>query len=294
MYPGEPDVAMFTTQMQTLATDFRVLALAEALRQQADGSLPVGAVAVTFDDGFADNVTVALPVLRRLGVPATFFIASGFLGDGYMFNNAVIEACRQAPEGSWPTGTVEFGVVPMGRAVSRVEVTEYMIAKMKYLEASRRRDLAYQLLESASARMPQGLMMSHEQLRELHGAGMTIGGHTRSHPILNGLGDRAAEEEIAGGRADLEGIIGAPVSLFAYPNGRPGKDYGPRDVALVRSLGFQAAVTTAWGYSDKRTDPCQVPRVGSWDRTAWRFSARLVVARALARGSVCGVTPQQA
>ena len=63
------------------------------------GSLPARALAITFDDGYADNATVALPILRRLGLPATFFVATGFLDGGRMWNDTVIEAVRGAPGG---------------------------------------------------------------------------------------------------------------------------------------------------------------------------------------------------
>jgi peptidoglycan/xylan/chitin deacetylase (PgdA/CDA1 family) len=116
---------------------------------------------------------------------------------------------------------------------------------------------------------------------------MDIGGHTRSHPILAGLSDVEAEREIAGSKADLEDLTGAPVDLFAYPNGRPDRDYGPRDVALARRVGFRAAMSTAWGFADQRSDRYQIPRVGSWGESAWRFSARLTLARAGSRGASC-------
>ncbi len=291
MYPYEPDAMTFRRQMQALAADFRVLALSEALRLQQQGRLPAQAVAVTFDDGFADNATEALPILRELGLPATFFVASGYLGGGFMFNDAVIEACRQAPAGPWATGTTRFGDLHLNSPDSRRQAAFDMIDGLKYEDAGLRRECAHQLLESARAKMPGGLMMTHEQVRGLRAAGMEIGGHTRSHPILARIDDRTAEQEIAGCRSDLADISGGPVELFAYPNGRPGRDYGPRDVALVRRAGYRAAVSTAWGFADRRTDPLQVPRVGSWGSSMWRYSGRLALARARSRGAACAAPP---
>lgn len=287
MYPTAPDAAGFRRAMRTLAEDFTVLPLAEGLRLQAAGRLPARSVAVTFDDGFADNATEALPVLREFGLPATFFIATGYLGDGYMFNNAVIEACRAAPAGTWETGTAEFGVVPAGPPASRPALAARMIARLKYEDPAQRRDCAEQLLASAGARPPRGLMMSRAQVCALHAAGMDIGGHTVSHPILARLPDAAAEREIRGSRAELEALIGAPVTLFAYPNGQPDGDYTARDVALVRAAGFAAAVTTAPGCASAAGDRFQVPRIGAWGRDAWRFSVRLAAARAGAPGRTC-------
>ena len=66
------------------------------------------------------------------------------------------------------------------------------------------------------------------------------------------------------------------MGLFAYPNGKPGEDYLPRDVALVRELGFDAAVSTAWGASGHGSDPFQLQRFTPWDRTKARFGLRLL------------------
>jgi hypothetical protein len=77
------------------------------------------------------------------------------------------------------------------------------------------------------------------------------------------------------------------VTLFAYPNGEPGRDYGARDVTLVRRLGFRAAVSTAWGFADPHSDSLQLPRVGSWGASAWRYSARIALARRGPRGATC-------
>ncbi len=287
MFPDEPDARMFREQMTVLAEDFRVLPLGEALSLQGRGKLPARSVAVTFDDGFADNATEALPILRDLGLPATFFIATGYLDGGFMFNDAIIEACRQASAGLWQTGTTWFGDLQLDSLDSRRRTALAMIDRLKYEDAGLRFDVARQLLESARATMPAGLMMTFAQVRELHAAGMEIGGHTRSHPILARLDERQAAFEIAAGREDLLGISGGPVELFAYPNGRPGRDYGARDVELVRRAGFRGAVTTAWGYADSDTDPLQIPRVGTWGNSRWRFSARLVLARARSRGATC-------
>lgn len=287
MYPHEPDVAAFRGQMQALRQDFRVLDLGEALQRLARGRLPARAVAVTFDDGFADNLTQALPVLREQGLTATFFIATGYLGHGCMFNDAVIEACRRAPAGVWATGTPEFGDLVVESPATRPLLAERIIARIKYAEAGRRAECAAELLASAGASAPRGLMMSHDQLRQLHAAGMAVGAHTRNHPILARLDDGAAEREIAVGRAELRDLTGARIELFAYPNGRPGQDYGARDVALVRKLGFTGAVSTARGFADRSSDPLQVPRVGNWGSSLWRFSGRLALARARARGQDC-------
>lgn len=104
---------------------------------------------------------------------------------------------------------------------------------------------------------------------------MKIGGHTVTHPILARLDRQTALREIADGKARLEEIIGDRVDVFAYPSGRPGRDYTVDHPQMVRSCGFRTAVSTAWGVATQGADPLQLPRFTPWDRSRWRFGMRL-------------------
>jgi len=138
------------------------------------------------------------------------------------------------------------------------------------------RDAAVQrVAEICGAQLPTNLMMTSAQLRELRAAGMLIGGHTCSHPILTQIDDVSAREQICGGKQRLESILGEPVTLFAYPNGKPQQDYGARHADMVRAAGFSAAVTTAPGMARWDADTFQLPRFTPWDRTPLRFGLRL-------------------
>ncbi len=105
---------------------------------------------------------------------------------------------------------------------------------------------------------------------------MTIGGHTVNHPILTRLAQNEAKREIVSGKALLESLIGARLSLFAYPNGKPGKDYGPEHVAMVRQAGFSAAVSTAWGAARSASDIFQLARFTPWDPRPARFMLQML------------------
>ena len=276
LLPGEPDADRFRWQMELLAKYCHPLPLEEAVTRLRAGTLPSRAVCVTFDDGYADNATVALPILHETGVPATFFIATGYLNGGIMFNDVVIEVVRRVP-----TGMVDFAEEGSGvrRIVSdadRVSVYTDLIQRLKYLPLKERSARAAALAERLGVRTPDDLMMTTEQLRGLAASGMEIGGHTHSHPILTRVDHATARREMQEGKERLERLLGHPVKLFAFPNGRPGKDFEAEHVNMVRECGFEAAVTTAWGTAGRESDLFQLPRFTPWDKTPLRFGLRLV------------------
>ena len=276
MYPGEPDAGVFGRYMTALRDSFNVVGLAEGVAMLAEGRLPPRAVAITFDDGFADTYHVALPVLRSLRLDATVFVATDFLDGGCMFNDAVIEACRHAPLARWRTGIDEIGDVEIGSEQRRAAVAAGLVKQLRYLDPQLRSDYATQLMRSCGTQPPCNLMMTRDEVIALSTAGIEIGAHTASHPILARLSAAEAECEIMSGRASLSQLTGGQIRLFAFPNGKPGIDFTARDVDTVSRLGFQGAVTTAWGCADRSVDRFELPRIGCWGETPMRFSIRLL------------------
>ncbi|PIF13490.1 polysaccharide deacetylase family protein [Janthinobacterium sp. 13] len=277
LFPGEVDAALFQRQLRLLKRFYTPLPLGDAVRRLQDGSLPPHAACITFDDGYADNAQVALPLLQRHGLHATFFIATGYLDGGQMWNDTVIDAVRQAPGAVLDLRAQELGAFPVATLAQRQAAIAALLGRLKYLPFAQRQRLAVQIRRQAGARASAPAMLSTAQLRQLHGAGMTLGGHTASHPILSTLAERAAQLDIANGKQQLESLVQAPVTLFAYPNGKAGRDYGAPHVAMVKRLGFQAAVATDWGVARPGADLdlLQLPRFTPWDRGRLAFLWRM-------------------
>ena len=273
--PGEPTAAEFEAKLRWVKARFNVIPLSEAARGMKTGALPERPLAITFDDGYADNHELALPILAKLGLSATFFVAAGFLDGGRMFNDTVIETLRQARGEVLDLSDLGLGTHAISSGSERGAAVAAILEQLKYLPSKERDVAAGTIAERAGASLPTNLMMTAAQVAALHSAGMEIGGHTVSHPILKEIDMATARREIDDGRKRLESIVGGRVRLFAYPNGRPGRDYQAEHVKLVRELGFEAAVSSAWGAAKPGADPFQIPRFTPWDRLGWRFGLRL-------------------
>lgn len=274
--PGEPTTDEFEQRMQWIKALFNVLPLPEAIERLRSGTLPARPLSITFDDGYADNGSLAAPILHKLGLPATFFVATRYLDGGCMFNDAVIESVRQANGNHLDLSPVGLGLHPVATAADRLATIGRILGRVKAMEIPVRDAIVTRIAELAGARLPSDLMMTRDAVAELDRQGMDIGAHTDSHPILASCDDAIASAEIRRGREQLETIVGHPVTTFAYPNGRPGRDYLRRHVDMARALGFSGAVSTAWGVSRKDSDPYQLPRFTPWDRSAWRYGLRML------------------
>lgn len=275
LFPGEPDVKRFDTQMLWIREWFNVLPLAEGIERLRAGRLPARAAAITFDDGYADNCTIALPILQRVGLPATFFVASGYLNGGRMWNDAIIDVIREAQGSDIDLTSMGLGRYSIDSIEKRREALNSILGKLKHFEPDLRGKTANELAEKFKSYPSKDLMLTSDQVRTLANSGMTIGAHTVKHPILACVDEKTAFAEMSEGKRQLESIIGREVTLFAYPNGKPDSDYTKEHVRLAREVGFSAAVSTGWGAAARDCDLFQIPRFTPWDRSKWRYALRL-------------------
>jgi peptidoglycan/xylan/chitin deacetylase (PgdA/CDA1 family) len=282
LWPDEMHAERFDALLGWVARWFHVLPLDEAIARLQAGSLPARAAALSFDDGYADNHDVALPLLLKHRLPCSFFIATGFLDGGRMWNDSLTESLRATRRpvldlrGLTDAQGADLGPHALPDVAARRQLLMQLIGRVKYLEPQARLACVDAIATRAEVTLPDDLMMRSEQVQALHRAGMQIGAHTVSHPILTTLTPQSAADEMQRSRQTLAALLGAPVSLFAYPNGKPGSDYLPEvHPALVRELGFSGAVSTQWGASRQGDDPFQVKRFTPWDRGRLKFGLRL-------------------
>jgi peptidoglycan/xylan/chitin deacetylase (PgdA/CDA1 family) len=261
------DSETFAWQMRYLARHYRCVSLEEAVRLLAsDRPLPRYMVVVTFDDGFRNNLRYAFPILRRCGVPATFFLTTGHIGQGarLLWTERVGRLLARAATPQ--TLTLPGGTPPLTLSFRTAAERERARALlMKSLKAMSRteRDRAIQHLEE-SLRQEEGAedaaphadryaFLTWGEVVALAQGGAGLGSHTVTHPILTSLDDPDRLDEVVESKRAIERHLGMPCTLFSYPNGME-QDFDERDKANLRKAGFVAAVSQIAGVNDKETD----------------------------------------
>ncbi|MEX2123358.1 MAG: polysaccharide deacetylase family protein [Woeseia sp.] len=269
---GEPDRARFLADLEVIGRVFAVLPLPEAVERLQAGALPARAACITFDDGYANNYEFAAPSLERAGLPASFFIAGDAVDRGVMWNDLIIEGARIRGSNWIVEGLAELDQTPLegddaGKLVTRI------LKLLKYQPLEKRWDLAEAFFRENTGRELPRLMMDRSMVADLARRGFDIGGHTLHHPILKELTDANARTEITGCSRWIEEVTGRAARTFAYPNGIPGRDFGPEHAAMVEEAGFETAVTTRWSVAGPDTERYGIPRIGPW----WRLGSSLAL-----------------
>jgi len=255
--------AAFAQHVEYLTSKYTVVALPEAVRRMQTGKpLPRNAVALTFDDGYADNLAAAR-VLHEHGATATFYITAGCLFGEMPFWPAEIRQliARIGAPAIHLTATGRDISIPCGTRAARQAAARTLARLFKSHPIPVREALREQLREQAGRPVAASPMLTWDQLREMHRLGMTIGAHTVTHPNLPSAGLADATAEIVGSKARLEREIGAEVTMFSYPNGGAERYYTPDLQRVVRDAGYTAATTSFNGFAGPASDPYALERV---------------------------------
>ena len=285
----------FAEHLEALRQHARPMQLRELSRGLGDATLPESAVVVTFDDGYADNLHNAKPLLVRHGVPATVFVTSGFVGHkrefwwdelgrlllrpgvlpdtlslsvvGNMHRWELGEAAHYTREEfRRHRGWRAWKSCPTPRHSLYISLCE-LLRPISEQERQRKLNELRRWVVAVPGRRPRHRPLSAREIDELGQEGLIeVGAHTVTHPILSALPPASQQREIARSKARLEEVCGHPVTSFAYPYGKP-RDYTAKTVDIVRRAGFGCACSTFAGVVGHSSDRFQLPRVyvRNWD-----------------------------
>ena len=273
----------FRDQLRLLSRERDILPLEDFVARLRENRLPRRAVAITFDDGYRDNLVNAAPLLAKFDAPATLFLATGPMREqrGYWWD--LLEAMvldSPAVEGKVRVGAEEvaFRLGPQGGAGPRPKWRAW------HPPRSDREALYYQLWSLIRPRPPgevadimaelatlfphweapeQGPMGSAEVGTLLASSPFTLGCHTVDHPDLPAIHPDLARAQLVDNKAEVEALANRPVTCFAYPYGR----HDEKVVALARDVGFAHACTTTAGPM-RGANPLALPRATAMDRAS--------------------------
>jgi peptidoglycan/xylan/chitin deacetylase (PgdA/CDA1 family) len=253
-------VELFDQLCRHLAQHYTVLPLADLDARRASGS---SSVAITFDDGYADNYRLALPVLRRHGLPATVFITTGCMEGRNLLWTSRLAWTLEHGTAAGDLVSLRDRTLQLSTREDRLHVLEILKQELKALDHVEREEILAELAAAMGGVDFSGLrreMLTWEQLAEMEAAGFIAGAHTISHPILAREPRERVRQEITGSRDELEGRLRRKVDLFAYPNGGP-TDYDEQTIEEVRQAGFRLACTMAFGANNAAVSPFELRRV---------------------------------
>jgi peptidoglycan/xylan/chitin deacetylase (PgdA/CDA1 family) len=242
------------------------MSLGEMLRRMGEDALPPNAVAVTFDDGYSDNLFHAKPVLEKHGVPATVFVTSGYIGGEREFWWDELERMVFRKERLPETLNAEVDGAPLRIRVGsskRARMRAYfsLWEKLHPLSGDER-DAALSRLrrQAGDDGRPRGSHrpMTKDELKKISAGGLVeIGGHTATHPALATLSRAEQKQEIRAGKVGVEAALGRPITSFSYPHG----SLSPETVEEVESAGFDVACMAEPEVAKDAARPHEMPRV---------------------------------
>ena len=282
----------FAEHLEVLRRSFRVLSLGELVEALSRGRFPRHAVVLTIDDGYADNLANAKPLLESFGTPATVFVTTGSIGSEREFwwdelERLVLHPGRlpqklrlsiRGRSHDWDLGDgASYSADDFERQKSwhveqpsdpgpRQSLYRSLYSHLHPLSHDEKGSILAELARQAEIGVvgrPTHRPLTHQELSRLEGGVVEIGAHTVTHPTLAALSPEAQRDEIQGSKATLEAELGRPIVAFAYPHG----SYTAATVATVREAGYQYACTSDARLVTRASDPLLLPRLvpRNWD-----------------------------
>ena len=260
----------FEWQMRALAERFNPITLDQVVdfaQQRSD--LPRRSVAVTFDDGFADNYEFVLPILAKYGIRATFYIMVNAVATGeppWYCRLTYAFSTTKRHELTFGEPAIAYN---LNKPEERMAALHTCWDSGSALTGDAQRQMVEcveQSLEVHPLDASSKLMLNWDQVRAMHKAGHTIGGHTMSHPNLAHVPLDQARSEIMGCKETLEGVLGVPLVHFAYPHPALNPQWSSETLAITRDGGFKSAVLTTQGAVFRGDDPLCMMRVPADER----------------------------
>ena len=239
----------FEAQMRFLRRHYRIVSLEEVFHGLQEPEVVRQAVAITFDDGYRDLYTQALPILKTYRVPATIFLSVDAIETGRVaWYDRIFFALQVAPQDAIDLRLDRPCHFRLGSSEERIQAAVEIVSCLRDLPDSRREECCMALEKQAPVPdgEPRDCMLTWEQIREMQQAGIRFGSHTMTHRVLSRLTPAEVEGELRQSRRVLEQKLDTAVTDFAFPFGKP-SDCGSETPEILARCGYRLAVTTSPG-----------------------------------------------
>lgn len=274
----------FENQLSVIRKIGAPVSLHDFVSSYQAGNIPQNAVVITFDDGYSDNFTEALPLLKEFDIPATIFVSSGFIGKPYFWWDALetiflrpnrlprnLTLCLDSGQAEWNLGNAvhytreqyEKDCISCkwrGETGSRKRICHEVYQSLWPIPFRQRLELVGEIVKWADIdkKDSEGCVpLSTDQIRMLSNEELiTIGAHTVNHIPLDSVPIDVQSEEIIECNRKLEGIISRPVDTFAYPHGK----YSQASINLLKKHDFLCGCTTKESIVKRDCHPMLLPR----------------------------------
>src|SRR5713226_6447254 len=243
--------SIFEWQMELIARRFSAVSMDDiSLFLKGEKRLPPRAVAITFDDGFKDNVRVAAPILNRVGIPGNFYVLIGSVDRSkapwYCLLRHAFFTSRDSKWRDPATGTIH----DLTDSQAREAVFLNAVGLCAKASAPAREELVQNVVSSLDPEPfpnESDLMMNWDDARTLAKSGHVVGSHTMTHPNVAHISAADARNELADSKLKLEKELGKPVKHFSYPHPALNPQWNETTLKFTEELGYATAVTTTSG-----------------------------------------------
>lgn len=271
-------------QITMLKRHYTLIGVDELVAELDAGRRPRGVALITFDDGYRDNLTAGVPILKSHGVPATFFLASSFLSERRVYwwekiSYFFAHTRKQIATLEYPSRiTIDLRkgsaharrlALILAKTVRGMDLERFLAALSQALEVV--------WDEETERRLADALILTWDEVRDMRGAGMHFGSHTRKHRTLATLSAGELRRELEHSKHEIEEQLGTPIWTISYPVGISLKNLTPV-IDSIRAAGYKLGFTNLSGVaSPDDLDPFDVSRV-ALDRHITASSLRCLLA----------------
>ncbi len=275
----------FDRQMEFLSEKFEVISAAESVERLARNEVPPHCVVVTLDDGYRDNYTYAFPILKKYGIPATIYLATGCMNEkDILWHDQICSAFNKTSTATLNLQDFNGETYNLANPIEKNSALYAVLWSLREVQNEERivwktvvrERLGF--LEDRENSHGERLMLNVAELQKLRDGGISLGAHTVTHPILSQTSLVHAKQEIHCSKSEIETQLHVQVETFAYPSGRR-VDFNEEVKRLVKEEGFVGAFSMINGVNEFGADPFELRRipVGDWDIPY--FSKELLLAK---------------